>query len=258
MSETARPYLLISLGLHLALALLLFLIKGPQVSEAVRRKVVIEFSQTREITPPMFAAEPSKLPDLAPQQMAESLNLQGPSKLAMPAARSATVPPSEQASARGGERLTYVPEQKPLLPGPGTPSAAPRLPAQLFVEELAAVPSVESDTESTVREGSTGDSGFTEAGALEWRGRERRLLKTAGIPFPDILLEEGLEVDVVAVFTVAANGQVVEVDIIRSSGYASVDTAVQRALYSYLFERSEDDNEDIGQVQVRFRLERGD
>jgi TonB family protein len=84
------------------------------------------------------------------------------------------------------------------------------------------------------------------------------LLKTAGITFPDILLEEGLEVDVVAGFTVAANGQVIEVDIIHSSGYPSVDTAVQRALRSYLFEPSADSSEDVGQIQVRFRLERGD
>ena len=83
------------------------------------------------------------------------------------------------------------------------------------------------------------------------------MLKTAGISFPDILLDEGQEVEVVAVFTVAANGQVVEVDILRSSGYATVDTAVQRALYSYLFESSADSSEDVGQVQYRFRLERG-
>jgi TonB family protein len=102
------------------------------------------------------------------------------------------------------------------------------------------------------------EGGYTEAGALEWRGRERKLLKTAGIAFPDILLDEGLEVDVVAVFTVASNGQVIEVDIVRSSGYASVDTAVQRALYGYLFEPAADSSEDVGQVQYRFRLERGD
>ena len=61
-----------------------------------------------------------------------------------------------------------------------------------------------------------------------------------------------------AEFTVAANGQVVKVDILRSSGYGSVDSAVERALYSYLFERSADSSEDVGRVQVRFRLERGD
>jgi TonB family protein len=134
------------------------------------------------------------------------------------------------------------------LPQPSSPAAAPRLPAQLPVKELATPPALTQAEES----------GFTEAGALEWRGRERKLLKTAGITFPDILLEEGLEVDVVAGFTVAANGQVIEVDIIHSSGYPSVDTAVQRALRSYLFEPSADSSEDVGQIQVRFRLERGD
>jgi TonB family protein len=247
MTENVRLYFLISLGFHLCLVLLLFLMKGPRVTEVVPRRVVIEFSQSRERTPPAVAPEQTRLPDLAPQELAESLKMQGPRTLSMPGTKSAVETPQPLVP-RGGERFNYATTEKPLLPRSSSPAAAPLLPAQLLAEEL------ESPPASTPTE----ESGFTEAGALEWRGRERKLLKTAGISFPDILLEEGLEVDVVAVFTVAANGQVTKVDILRGSGYASVDTAVQRALYSYLFEPSADSSEDVGQIQVRFRLERDD
>jgi TonB family protein len=100
--------------------------------------------------------------------------------------------------------------------------------------------------------------GLIPASALEWRGRERRLLKAAQIEFPDVLLKEGVEVDVEAVFTVAASGQVTGVSIERSSGYATVDRAVEQALLSYLFEESAAGEEDQGRVQFRFRLARAD
>jgi len=254
MTENIRPYFLISLGFHLCLLILLLLMKGPQVTEVVPRRVVIEFSQRRERTLPAAAPQQTRLPHLAPQEMAESLKMQGPRTLSMPGTKPAVdVPPRPELS-RGGERLTYAISEEPLLPSPSSPAVAPRLPEQFVTRELESAPELPPSEEGGLHE----EGGFSESGALEWRGRERKLLKTAGISFPDILLEEGLEVDVVAAFTVAANGQVTEVDIVRSSGYASVDTAVQRALYSYLFEPSDDSSEDVGQIQVRFRLERGD
>ena len=259
MTENIRPYFVISLGFHLCLILLLFLIKGPRVAEVVPRRVVIEFTQNREQTLAAVAPQQTRLPDLAPQELAESLKMEGPRILTLPGTKSAVDSPQPLLSL-GSERLTYATAEKPLLPQPSSPAAAPLLPAQLLAKELEIPPELTPAEDGVLTEdsGSTADGGITEAGALEWRGRERKLLKTAGISFPDILLEEGLEVDVVAVFTVAANGQVVGVDIVRSSGYASVDTAVQRALYSYLFESSVDSSEDVGQIQVRFRLERGD
>jgi TonB family protein len=257
MTENIRLYFLISLGFHLCLILLLFLMKGPRVAEVVPRRVVIEFSRSRERTPPVIAPQP-RLPDLAPQELAESLKMQGPRTLAMPGTKPA-VDPQQLEFTRGGERIAYAAREEPLLPGPSSPAAAPILPAQLLAEELELPPAAALEDGASVGDGeSSEDGGYTEEGALEWRGRERKLLKTAGISFPDILLEKGMEVDVVAGFTVAANGQVVEVDIIRSSGYASADTAVQRALYSYLFEPSADSSDDSGQIQVRFRRERGD
>jgi TonB family protein len=253
MTGSFRLYLLISLGFHLCLALLLILMKGPRVEEVTPRRVVIEFSRRRE--PKLLAAAPRQttLPELSPQQMAESLQMQGPRTLAMPGTRAVADSPRPEAS-RGGKRFSYATEDVPLLPQPSAPKTAPLLPAEVLAGQL------ESPDARMIQEngGLTGDGGYSEAGALEWVDRERKLLKTAGISFPEILLEEGLEVDVVAVFSVAANGQVVEVDIVRSSGYATVDTAVQRSLRGYLFEPSGTTGEDVGRIQVSFRLERGD
>ena len=258
MTENMRLFFLISLAFHLCLISLLFLMKGPRVTEVVPRRVVIEFSSRPERTLPSITPDP-RLPDLAPQELAESLKMQGPRTLALPGTKPA-VAPQRLEPTRGGERIVYAAREEPLLPDPSSPAAAPILPAQLLAEELVPPPvAAPLEVVGAVGDGeSSEEGGYTEEGALEWRGRERKLLKTAGISFPDILLEEGLEVDVVAGFTVAANGQVVDVEIIRSSGYASVDTAVQQALRSYLFEPSADSSDDVGQIQVRFRLERGD
>jgi TonB family protein len=254
MTENVRLYFLISLAIHLSLVVALSLIKGPRVAEVVPRRVVIEFRQSRERPLPRVAPEQARLPELKPQELAESLKMQGPKTLAMPGLKLAEAVPLQPEPSTGDERFTYEKQEQPLLPQPISPAAAPIFPAPRLSEEMISPPEVPT-VEDNER---AGDGGYTEAGALEWRGRERKLLKTAGIAFPDILLDEGLEVDVVAVFTVASNGQVIEVDIVRSSGYASVDTAVQRALYGYLFEPSADSSEDVGQVQYRFRLERGD
>ena len=258
MTENVRLYFLISLGIHLSLVILLFLMKGPRVAEVVPRRVLIEFSQSPERQLPRVTPEQARLPDLQPQELADSLKMQGPKTLAMPGMKSAEDSP-RPGFAPEGERLPSRMQEKPLLPGPISPAAAPILPTSLLAEELMSPPEAGPAEAVPAEEGErTEEGGYTEAGALEWRGRERKVLKTAGISFPDILLEEGLEVEVVALFTVAANGQVVKVDILRTSGYATVDTAVQRALYSYLFEPSADSSEDVGQVQYRFRLERGD
>ena len=258
MTENVRLYFLISLGIHFSLVILLFLMKGPQVAEVVPRRVVIEFNQSRERQLPPVAPEQTRLPDLQPQEMAGSLKMEGPKTLAMPGMKLAEDTRRPEIAA-GGERLAYETLEKPLLPGPISPAAAPILPESVLTGQLVSPAGAQPAEAVAAEEGErTEEGGYTEAGALEWRGRERKVLEKAGIPFPDILLEEGLEADVVAVFTVAANGQVMEVDILRSSGYGSVDAAVQRALYSYLFEPSADSSEDVGQVQVRFRLERGD
>ncbi|GAH29547.1 unnamed protein product [marine sediment metagenome] len=102
------------------------------------------------------------------------------------------------------------------------------------------------------------ESGITQPDELEWKGKERKLIKKPDPQFPDILLQEGQEVDVKALFTVAPTGQVIRVEIIQSSGYTMVDRAVERALFDYFFEESHSDTNDFGAIQFHFRLERLD
>jgi TonB family protein len=247
MRENYGRYLLVSLAIHLCLVLLLFLLKGPQAPELIPRRVVIEFSAPIERSPAAVIPERSRLPDLEPRELAGSLKMLGPKALSVPGAGTAVVPLQESRDI-GGDRVRYIAEEKPVLPKRSI-SVAPPPPGELLAREIETPAPASSLPE---------ENGITRAGALEWKGRERKLLKTAGIPFPDILLEEGLEVDVAAVFSVAPSGQVIEVDIVRSSGYASVDRAVERALLSYLFEASDDTSTDVGEIQYRFRLERSD
>jgi len=207
--------------------------------------VVIEFSPHLEPNPSAVAPEQTRLPDLEPRELAGSLKMEGPKILSVPGAGAVAL---QELRAVGGDRLRYTATEKPVLPGRSIAVAPPR-PEELLAREIE-TPAPASQLPE--------ENGFTRAGALEWRGRERKLLKTAGIPFPDILLEEGLEVDVAAVFSVAPSGQVIDVDIVRSSGYASVDRAVERAILSYLFEVSDDTSADVGEIRYRFRLERSD
>ena len=59
-----------------------------------------------------------------------------------------------------------------------------------------------------------------------------------------------------ATFKVAPSGPVTQVEMTRSSGYSTVDRAVERALVNYLVEASATDDEDTGRIRFRFRLER--
>jgi TonB family protein len=245
MRENYRVYFLVSLAIHVGLVLLLFLLEGPQAPELIPRRVVIEFSPHLEPNPAAVAPEQSRLPDLEPRELAGSLKMEGPKTLSVPGAGAVAL---QELRDVGGDRLRYTATEKPVLPERSIAVAPPR-PEELLAREIE-TPAPASQLPE--------ENGFTRAGALEWKGRERKLLKTAGIPFPDILLEEGLEVDVAAVFSVAPSGQVIDVDIVRSSGYASVDRAVERAILSYLFEVSDDTSTDVGEIRYRFRLERSD
>jgi len=247
MRENHRLYLLLSLAAHLCLFLLLLLLKGPQAPELIARRVVIKFSPPLERRPLAVSPEQTRLPDLEPRELAGSLQMQGPKTLSVPGTGVAAAP-LQKLREIGGDRLRYTAEYKPVLPKRSIAVAPPR-PEEILAREIGT-----PAPPSPLPEG----NGIKRTAALEWKGRERKLLKTAGIPFPDILLEEGLEVDVGAVFSVAPSGQVIAVDIVRSSGYASVDRAVERAVLSYLFEASDGASTDVGEIQYRFRLERSD
>jgi TonB family protein len=265
MTRSVYPYLLVSLGLHLLVLLMLLILTGPQPPEVRQRRVVIEFSR-REVHP-VPSGEPRPAEILVPQAepLSGSLDLSGPSTLSAPSGRMPGLPErmpgvperlpehSRPTRARGwpGSRieLPAEAEKASVAPEPGFHVSMPDLEDILDDVPSAAAPEAKDVSESR-------EHGTLASGALEWRGRERKVLKSVRPEFPAVLLQEGQEVDVEATFRVAPNGQVTRVDIYRSSGYAVVDRAVEQALLNYLFEPSGVDDEDTGKIRFSYRLER--
>ncbi len=89
---------------------------------------------------------------------------------------------------------------------------------------------------------------------IRWRGRGR-ILKTAyPIRFPRIIKRMGRDVDVEAEIVVSSGGSVVNVRIVRSSGYEEVDRVVESALRRYLFSSDPEGKRSIGRLRVHFIL----
>lgn len=82
------------------------------------------------------------------------------------------------------------------------------------------------------------------------------LRRGIALPYPEELITRGVEADVVLRLTVAEDGRVTAVEVLRSSGLSTVDAEVQQALRQYLFAASAG-GPVAGTVQVRYRLERG-
>jgi TonB family protein len=224
---------------------------------------VVEFSPRPEVVRELDAprgsgpqSEPSRRGEIlstAPESLSGSLDLSGPRSLVVPSGRlPAEVSATQAESLAGGRAKLSRPEPgaAALVPEPGGRLSVPGV-----EEVLAAMPAGRREAAPAVRqEGSP--RGYLDSGALEWGGRERKVLKAARPEFPEVLLQEGQEADVEATFKVAPNGQVTLVEISRSSGYSAVDRAVERALLNTLFEPSATDDEDTGRARFRFRLER--
>ncbi|MBN1834440.1 MAG: hypothetical protein JW820_01250, partial [Spirochaetales bacterium] len=202
----ARPrYLLISLGLHAAVLLSLLLVSAPRLPEVRQRRVVIELSPRRELARPEEAGpDPQRAEILAPEvePLAASLDLEGPASLAAPSARlpvdAPAVPPEAPAAGRAE------------LPSPessraaAAPRAELRLPRPAAETILADLPSPGQEASRAVPvPAAAPPAGYLDPGALEWRGRERKVIKAARPEFPEVLLQEGQEVDVEATFKVA-------------------------------------------------------
>jgi TonB family protein len=258
MTRGVYPYVLVSLGLHLLVILGLLILKGPQLPEVRQRKVVLEFSrrEARAIVSRQTPATEISEPD--PQPLSGSLDLSGPRTLPTPSARLPAMP--ERGSAPG--RSQVLPASRVELPAKKAPAAALpepeiRIPTPDLEEILAEVPAAVPSAEAAENAEQARQHGTLASGALEWRGRERKVLKSVRPEFPAVLLQEGQEVDVEAAFAVAPSGQVTEVEITRSSGYAVVDSSVERALLNYLFEPSDGDEADTGKIRFSYRLERG-
>jgi protein TonB len=253
--------LLASLAIHLCVFALLFLLAGPRFPESSDRRVVVQFA-----TAPQSPPEPSRtgvsrtpeLPRVSPAALGDSLRLEGPRTLSLPPGSTVLAIPPARAAATRQETLQ---PSRPLIPD--RPAAAVALAALPSAQEILALegPAIEpataaAGTAGPARSASAAERGFLEAPALEWRGRQRTLVASGSLAFPEILLREGRDVEVEAVFSVAPSGQVESVEIVRSSGYAAVDREVEKALLGYLFEPAPEGSEDTGRVQFRFRLER--
>ena len=74
--------------------------------------------------------------------------------------------------------------------------------------------------------------------------------------FPRTLIREGQEAEVTARFTVSPEGQVSNVEILRSSGDTLLETEVRQALGAWLLERSASGQSETATISFRFRLER--
>jgi len=238
MRPKALPYLLFSLIAHGGLLLTLLLWRIPPEPEPAQRRVELVFGRP---APGRRTA--------ARQKQAQALP-----GLPVPEGRALSPPPARA----GGGKAVLLPEAPRSLPGApprvsearGTaalPTAAQVL--RGLLPEPAAAPAP-----SAVSEAPAEPAGYTPATALEWNEGERTLLRRPRLRFPQLLLDKGLEVDVEAAFVVAPDGQVIRVQITRSSGFASVDREVEQALRDALF--AESSREDAGRIQFRFRLER--
>ncbi len=91
---------------------------------------------------------------------------------------------------------------------------------------------------------------------IGWNDRPRRLLVRRTPEFPQKLIQEGLEAEVVARFLVSPEGQVVQVELLQSSGYSLADASVIQALRGYSFDKSPVGRSDTGTIRFSFRLER--
>jgi TonB family protein len=244
MLQNDLPYLVFSLAAHAILLALLLLWRIPPEPEIRERRVMIEFS--RPAAGPSSATRPAALPQRAipgwrvPEGKALALP---PVPAASPDARKAVSLPEAQ------RRLPLAPPRASEATGaPASPTPAQvlrGLGADTRSGALADSPAAAPAPEAT---------GYAQTTALEWKEGERTLLLPPRLPFPELLLEKGLEVDVEAAFVVAPSGQVIGVQITRSSGFASVDREVEQALRNALF--AESSREDSGRIQFRFRLER--
>ena len=241
MMRRTLPYLGFSLACHAALLGVLLFWKLPLSRQPDERRVVLEFARPASNRPLALPASP-----------AAAAPLPG---LAVPEGGKLAVPVRPTGGRSAGVRVA-VPAETMRRAGPDRPEPAP-IPSGLAVPAPSAATRGLLETApapAAAQPVPAAKGGYTQSAALEWLGRERSLLRGPEIGFPDLLLEKGLEVDVEASFTVSAGGQVVRVEITRSSGFASVDRAVEQALRNALFEEAA--GEDPGKIHIRFRLER--
>jgi len=244
-------YLAFSLGLHACLFLALFFWKVAQEPQPEPRTVLLE---VRSLKPSQSRpGERSSTPAASDSTPIAGLALPEPGALGLV---SAEPPTSRTVRARvAADIRETAPIERSEKPRLAAPSAALSFPSP---EEtlLAALSGGERERGTPASAAAAVEGGYAQETALEWKGRQRQLLRGLELNFPELLAEKGLEVDVEAAFAVAPSGQVTRVEITRSSGFASVDRSVEQAMYNTLFEVSSGQEEDQGRISLHFRLER--
>jgi TonB family protein len=245
------PYVAFSLLLHGCLLLVFAFWKVTQEQQPEQRRVLLEFRRQAPRQPRSAGRSPALLGQAA--DAAAGLRVPDAGVLALPKPDLRT-PQAARArvSAGSAEPVRIERTEKPRLAERGNPPSFPSA-AETLQEALSGA-AREAAVSSLEPTGAVG--GYTQETALEWKGRQRQLLRSPELRFPELLAEKGLEVDVEAAFAVAPNGQVTRVEISRSSGFASVDRTVVQALYNTLFEVSSGEEEDQGRISFHFRLER--
>ena len=241
----AFPYVLFSLAVHGGLFAAFTIWKLPVESGSRQRRVVLEF--LRPVGPQGRRA--AALPRAPGMAVREGKPLSAPAAVSSLPLRETS---ALRALPRGSSSLLDLLGSRPPAPVRASePAGAPALPTA--AEALRGLAPARAAAASPAAEAGNPD-GYAPATALEWQGRERSLLRRPQLRFPELLQEKGLEVDMEAELVVAASGQVVRAVITRSSGFASVDREVELALRDALFDSSA--QEDVGRIQIRFRLER--
>lgn len=75
-----------------------------------------------------------------------------------------------------------------------------------------------------------GNSGF------KWKNiGQRTLISKDNLVFPNSLIGKGIDDEVVVAFKVAPDGKVYNIDLVKSSGYPELDSAVKNQVRSFLF-----------------------
>ncbi len=245
------------LGSSIAIHILLFFFiwrLAPDVPSWVEEKpLLVEFRQEREDKSEKSPENAERFDFLGTEMIAEIRGLPAPlSGL-----------PERESGYSGWERISQVSLNKPSFP---------EIPEDLFIptpeeimsrfkrseNENSGLPAGEAPEDSAGEEVESLSAGIKieQGREFKWESGKRKLIKSTGLRFPEILLEEGQEVDVEATFFVAPSGQVIQVEITRSSGYTLVDRAVERTVAGYFFEESQVDRREKGVIRFHFRLER--
>jgi TonB family protein len=238
----AIRYVGLSLAVHAGLAVLFLLLRAPQPAQTEESRVILQFqpvdmplSRARQARPQTAAASAGRgvlVPFFPPGE-----------DIAAPAPG-----PADGTAAAGSSRR--IAAENPAAPAPPDRLVTPALPDPAAVLEQVRAQAADPGAKETAA-----PSGESE---LVWSGSGRRLLRQGNLRFPDILLQEGQEVDVEASFLVSPEGRVTKIEITRSSGYIIVDRAIERALSEYLFEGSATGEMESGLIRFHFRLERVD